>query len=520
MRVIRSPHPDISIPDSTLTEFVLDATAGRVHEIALVDGPTGRSLTFGELRRGVRRVAAGLAKLGICKGDVVALWAPNSPEFAVVFLAIIRLGAIVTPANTAYTSKELSCQIANSRAKLVVTTAALAAAARTAIQQSGLEVGLLTLDEAEGATSIASVACDTDPPEVVIDAAKDLAVLPYSSGTTGLPKGVMLTHRNLVANLRQLESVDRESQTPLVGVLPFFHIYGLVVVLLYGIMRGTTVVALPRFELESFLKMLQDWNIGVAHIVPPIALVLAKHPAVDNYRLSRLKWLFSGAAPLCAEIAEDVRKRLNVAIRQGYGLTEASPVAFYTRADANRPGKSGQLLPNTECRIVDPETGRDVAAGQRGEVWIRGPQVMRGYFRNVEATAQTIVAQGWLRTGDIGVIDDDGYLTLVDRLKELIKVKGFQVAPAELEAVLLQHPGIADAAVVPVPDPEAGEVPKAIVVARGTLAADEVIAFVNSAVAHYKRIRHVAFVEAIPKSASGKILRRVLVERERAGLPT
>jgi acyl-CoA synthetase (AMP-forming)/AMP-acid ligase II len=435
----------------------------------------------------------------------------------VVFLAITRLGAIVTPANTSYTSKELSCQIANAHAKLIVTTAALAATARAAIEQSGLPIGLLTIEETEGARSIASVARDTEPPQVVIDVAKDLAVLPYSSGTTGLPKGVMITHRNLVANLRQLEVIERERPTALVGALPFFHIYGLVVVLLYGIMRGASVVTLPRFELETFLKILQDWNVSIAHIVPPIALALARHPVVDNYRLPGLKWLFSGAAPLSAQVAEDVRKRLNVTIRQGYGLTEASPVVSYTPVDANRAGKSGQLLPNTECRIVDPETGRDVATGQRGEVWIRGPQVMLGYFRNVEATAQTIEAGGWLRTGDIGLLDEEGYLTLVDRLKELIKVKGFQVAPAELEALLLQHPGIADAAVIPVPDSEAGEVPKAIVVARGTLTADEVITFVNnSAVAHYKYIRHVAFVEAIPKSASGKILRRVLVERERA----
>jgi 4-coumarate--CoA ligase len=260
---------------------------------------------------------------------------------------------------------------------------------------------------------------------------------------------------------------------------------------------------------------LQDWRIELAHIVPPIALLLACHPAVDGYEL-QLKWLVSGAAPLSAEIEQAVGRRLRATLRQGYGMTEASPVTHYTGLAEHRPGKVGQLVADTECRVVDPESGRDLAAGERGEIWVRGPQVMKGYLNNPDATARTIVEDRWLRTGDIGVVDADGYLTIVDRLKELIKFKGFQVAPAELEALLLTHPQIADAAVIPVPDEEAGEVPKAFVVARGPLGAAEVIAFVAGKVAHYKRIRHAELVDAIPKSASGKILRRVLVERERA----
>jgi acyl-CoA synthetase (AMP-forming)/AMP-acid ligase II len=299
-------------------------------------------------------------------------------------------------------------------------------------------------------------------------------------------------------------------------VLPFFHIYGMVVVLNFGLMRGATLVTLPRFELEPFLKALQDWPVTVAHIVPPIAVALAKHPAVDNYDLRHLEMLFSGAAPLSAAVTDAVQKRLNVRFKQGYGMTEASPVTHYT-ADGNpiRAGTVGQLAPSTESRIVDVESGRDVAAGQPGEVWIRGPQVMKGYLNNPEATARTLDADGWLHTGDIGSVDSEGYLTIIDRLKELIKVKGYQVAPAELEALLLTHPRIADAAVIPVADDDCGEVPKAVIVPRGELTADEVIAFVQAQVSHYKRIRHVSFVDVIPKSASGKILRRVLVERER-----
>jgi acyl-CoA synthetase (AMP-forming)/AMP-acid ligase II len=281
-------------------------------------------------------------------------------------------------------------------------------------------------------------------------------------------------------------------------------------------MQGLTVVTMPRFELEPFLQVLQDWQIELAHIVPPVAVALAKHPVVDDYDLSRLRWLLCAAAPLGPEVTNAIEARLGVRMRQGYGMTEASPASHYTGPNERRSGKVGTLVPSTECRIVCTETGRDLGIDETGEVWVRGPQVMKGYLNNPEATARTVDADGWLHTGDIGVVDEDGYLLVVDRLKELIKVKGFQVAPAELESLLLKHPRVADVAVIAVPDDEAGEVPKALVVARGPLTADEVIAFVHAEVAHYKRVRHVEFVDAIPKSAAGKILRRVLVDRERA----
>jgi acyl-CoA synthetase (AMP-forming)/AMP-acid ligase II len=281
-------------------------------------------------------------------------------------------------------------------------------------------------------------------------------------------------------------------------------------------MRGATIVTLPRFELESFLTVLQDWRIALAHIVPPIAVALAKHPVVERYDLRHVTCVFSGAAPLGPELTQALRDRLNVATRQGYGMTETSPVAYYTPPGGERDGKVGVLAPNTECRIVDPETAHDLGADSLGEVWIRGPQVMKGYLNNAEATAATIDRDGWLRTGDIGTVDSEGFLTVVDRLKELIKVKGYQVAPAELESLLLEHPQIADVAVIPVADGDAGEIPKALVVARGSLTADDVMEFIAPRVAYYKRIRHVEFIDAIPKSPSGKILRRVLVARERA----
>jgi acyl-CoA synthetase (AMP-forming)/AMP-acid ligase II len=512
----RSPHPDVHIPDLPLGEVVLGAALARADHPALVDGLTGRIITYGELVAQVRAVAAGLAALGIRKGDVVALWSPNSPEFAIVFHAVAKLGAIVTTANPVATSHEFAQQLSDAGARLIVTTAALLDRAREAIAKTGRSITVVTTDEVQEVPSLKSIARDADPPAVTIVPAEDVIALPYSSGTTGLPKGVMLTHRNLIANLMQVDALEDRDLRAFVGVLPFFHIYGMVVILNFALMRGATVVTLPRFELEPFLKVLQEWPIALAHIVPPVAVALAKHPAVDNYHFPHLKWLFSGAAPLGPELTAAVRQRLGVTIRQGYGMTEASPASHYTAPGAHRDGMIGPLVPCTEGRIVDPATGADLGAGEPGEVWVRGPQVMKGYLNNPEATASTVDADGWLRTGDIGVVDADGYLTIVDRLKELIKVKGYQVAPAELESLLLDHPLIADAAVIPVPDIESGEAPKAFVVARGALTAEEVRAFVHERVSHYKRLREVAFVDAIPKSPSGKILRRVLIEQERA----
>ena len=519
----RSPYPDVSIPDITVSELVLGG-AKPLDAPALVDASTGRRLTYGELLGDVFRAAAGLAAMGIGKGSVVALWLPNSPDFAVAYHAVLKLGAIVTPVNPAAMPHELALQLVDGRAKLLITTAALMEKASEAIAEANGEISLLLVgdtDAEQRAPTLASVSRNEELPPVRIDP-DDIAVLPYSSGTTGLPKGVMLTHRNLVANLMQISAVEHPDLRALVGFLPFFHIYGMQVILNYGLMHGLTIVTMPRFELELFLKTLQQWPVKLAHIVPPVAIAMAKHPAVDNYTFPHLQWLLCAAAPLGPEVTQALKQRLGVGVRQGYGLTETSPAAFYTGAGPEdaRDGSTGMLVPNTEARIVDVGTGADLPAGKAGEVWIRGPQVMKGYLNNPEATARTVDAEGWLHSGDIGVIDDEGFLVIVDRLKELIKVKGFQVAPAELESLLLKHPRIADCAVIPVADEEAGEVPKALVVRRDTaqhaLTEEDVKSFVHAEVAHYKRIRHVEFIDAIPKSPSGKILRRVLVERERS----
>ena len=510
----RSPFPDITVPNTSLFDEVLARAASRGDTAAMADGLSGRTISYAQLLDQIRRTAAGFAARGIKKGDVISLWSPNLPEWPVAFFGAIRIGATVHTSNPVSTPEELSYQLADAGSKLLITVNALSEKAREAVAESKRDIEVITFDDSPFAT-LASVMKDDQPPSVTINPAEDLAALPYSSGTTGLPKGVMLTHRNIVAQLNQLEAIESVKMPALLGVLPFFHIYGMVIILFHGLMRGSTIVTMPKFEFEPFLKVLQDWPITSAHIVPPIVVGLGKHPAVDNYKFPHLKYLFSGAAPLGAELTDAVEKRLNVKIRQGYGMTEASPATHYTVAGTERSGTVGLLMPSMEQRIVDPGTGQDVPTGQSGEVWVRGPNVMKGYLNNPEATARTVDADGWLHTGDIGIVDADGYLTVVDRLKELIKVKGFQVAPAELESLLLKHPKIADVAVIPVPDEESGEVPKAVVVARGPLTAEEVMTYLLPHVAHYKRVRHVEFVDAIPKSPSGKILRRVLVEKER-----
>jgi acyl-CoA synthetase (AMP-forming)/AMP-acid ligase II len=332
----------------------------------------------------------------------------------------------------------------------------------------------------------------------------------------------MLTHANLVANAAQIAGCGLVSENDtLIGVLPFFHMYGLGVLNSFTLAAGATIVTLPRFELELFLRTLETYGVTIAFLAPPTILALAKQPETERYDLSRLEFVISGGAPLSADVANVCRERLRCHVMQGYGLTEASPVTHLGPADPTliRAGSIGRLLPNTEAKIVDPGRGTELDPTQQGELWIRGPQVMRGYLNQRAATAQTITGDGWLRTGDLGYADAEGNFYVVDRLKELIKYNGYPVAPAELEAVLLAHPAVGDVAVIPSPDEWAGEVPKAFVVLASDATAEEIIAFVAARVAPYKKIRRLEFIDQIPKSPSGKILRRVLVERERAAAP-
>ena len=522
--IYRSPFPDVTIPKQSLTEFVLQRAAEMGDKAAFIDGPSGRELSYADLAHAVERVAASLHERGFGKGDTFAIYSPNVPEFTVIFLAVARLGGVVTTVNPLYTHHELTHQLKDAQAGYLITVPTFLDNALTSAEEVGLKE-VFVFGEAAGATRYAALLeSEGEAPEVAIDPQEDIVVLPYSSGTTGLPKGVMLTHYNLVANLKQIEGVQAQTDNPIdedsvvMGLLPFYHIYGMVVIMGYALYKGATVVTMPKFELERFLELIQKHRVTYANVVPPIVLALAKHPLVEQYDLSTLTGIMSGAAPLGGDVAGIAAKRLGCEVTQGYGMTELSPVSHFNPDPDARIDRSkvGPAIPNTECRVLSVETGEDVSAGETGELLVRGPQVMKGYLNNPSATSATLDEAGWLHTGDIAVVDERGYFAVVDRVKELIKYKGFQVAPAELEEVLLAHPNISDAAVIGVPDEEAGEVPKAFVVKSAEVSEDEIKMFVAERVAPYKKLRQLEFVASIPKSASGKILRRVLVEQERA----
>ena len=512
MTVYRSPFPDVAIPDVAITELVF-AGLDRIGDgPALIEGPTGRIVTGRALRARIAALAGGLAARGLGPGDTVAILAPNQPEFVETFHAVALAGGTVTPINPSYTPDEIRHQLRDSGAELLVAAPALLANARAGAEGTGVGEIVATA-AADGAAPLDAL---TGPPlaaQAPVDLSRHVVVLPYSSGTTGLPKGVMLTHRNLVANVTQVERMlDVRPGDVTLAFLPYFHIYGMTVLMNLYLAVGATQVTLPRFDLEAALRLIQTHRARQLFVAPPVVLALARHPLVDQFDLSSLDFVLSGAAPLGADLAAACAARIGCQTVQGYGMTEMSPVSHFTSPGKGRPGSSGPQAPNTECRLVDPDTGADAAPGAEGELWVHGPQVMAGYHNNPAATAATLTPDGWLRTGDVARIDADGYLYIVDRVKELIKVKGFQVAPAELEALLVTHPSVADVAVVGVPDDEAGEVPKAFVVCAPGCAPElgELQRFCESHVAPYKQIRAISLVDAIPKSPSGKILRRLL----------
>lgn len=506
-----SPLPDVEIPDGPLTPFVLSQAKQRGDKPALIDGPSGRTLSYADLAGHSTALAGGLVAKGFGKGDTVALLAPNLPEYAVIFHGVALTGGSVTTINPTYTAKEVAHQLSDAGATIMITIGMFADTAAEAAE--GTKVSeIYTIDEAEGLPQFTHLFGEplSEPVEVDGD---DVVVLPYSSGTTGLSKGVMLTHHNLVANILQtVAAADLSEDESYVAVLPFFHIYGMQVLMNSGLYAGATIITMPRFDLEQYLQLNAEHNCTRAFVAPPIVVAMAKHPIVDNYDLSSLEQIFSGAAPLSADVAEEAGRRLNCEVVQGYGMTELSPVSHLTVPGGYKPGSVGVTAPGTETMIVDPASGESLGTDSDGELMVRGPQVMKGYLNNDQATADTINDDGWLHTGDIARIDSDGHVYIVDRLKELIKYKGFQVPPAELEALLLTHPDVADAAVIGLPDDEAGEIPVGYVVLKDGADAneDDIKSFVAGEVASYKQLRRVTITDEIPKSASGKILRRVL----------
>ncbi|WP_295775902.1 AMP-binding protein [uncultured Microbacterium sp.] len=526
-----SPFPDVEIPGvSIYDDLFADLSADDAARIALIDPATGAETSYGALKAQVDAFAGALAARGVGTDTVLGLLCPNVPAFATVFHGILRAGATVTTINSLYTAGEIEKQLRDAGASWLITVSPLLGAAQQAAEAVGIPTErLVVLDRADGHPDLRSLLGEgRAAPEVSFEPATHVAVLPYSSGTTGIPKGVMLSHRNLVANVAQCRiNIDLKNTDRVLAVLPFFHIYGMTVLLNLALKQRATLVTMPKFDLVQFLTNIQTYGCTYLYIAPPIAVALAKHPIVDQFDISTVHTVFSGAAPLDGETAEIAARRINARMMQGYGMSELSPVSHampYTRDDI--PVSSvGTILPNIVCKLVDTETGEEITEieddgrTRPGELWVQGPNVMLGYLNKPEATAETLDADGFLHTGDIAVYHDGGYFSIVDRVKELIKYKGYQIAPAELEALLLGHPKVMDAAVIGVLDDDKQEIPKAFIVPApdSGLTAEEVMGFVADNVAPHKKVRRVEFIESIPKSTSGKILRKDLRAREHAG---
>lgn len=514
----------------------------------LIDTDTGRSYTYAQIKQTAIDFGKGLkAAWEWKKGDVLALYTPNNIDVPPVIWGAHWAGAVVTPANPAYGVEELTFQLKNSEAKGLITQKPFLDTATKAAKNAGIPAERIILlgdgrDETakyKHFSNVRNMAGTSrfrrSKPK---DNDKELAFIVYSSGTTGLPKGVMLSHKNVVSNVVQLGVGEQGMLTwnggvdgkgdRLLAVLPFFHIYGLSCIIHFSIYNGIALHVMAKFELERFCQVIQEQKITFSFIVPPIVLQLAKHPAVEKYDLTSLRMVNSGAAPLTKEVVDAFHGRLKIPVKQGYGLSETSPTThtqpwgdWYSSL-----GSVGKLLPNQIAKYMDPD-GNEVQAGTPGELWIKGPNIFKGYLKNEEGTANALTTDGFFKTGDVGYVNKNGDFYITDRVKELIKYKGFQVPPAELEGLLNAHPKIYDVAVLGIYDKEqATEVPRAYVTLKpdhqkNDATAKEIAEWLAKQVAPHKKLRGgVKFIDTIPKTATGKILRRVLKDlaaKEEAG---
>jgi len=526
--LVRSNFPDVYIPEhQSVTDFLFPIFTQYADKTAMIDGVTGSKISFSYIVDVSRHVAGALYRRGVRQGDVLLIVSPNSLQFPIIVYATLAVGAVISTANPLYTAGEICAQMEDSGAKFVYTVPEQAEKVHAACKKYGNIQHILVDGEAAGCESFSSLLEEqgAPAPKPNIRPQEDIAVLPYSSGTTGKPKGVMLTHYNLIANICQVSapglSVLKDTDVSL-AVVPFFHIYGLVVVQMAGLSTGTTIVSLNKMDLKIFLQCIQNYKVTTLFLVPPLAIVLAKNAMVEDYDMSSVKNVLCGAAPLGSDIARELRVRFpgfTEQLRQGFGMTETTGVVTITPSSIPDPGSAGMVVPNVVVKVVDIETGASCGAYVEGEICAKGPNMMKGYLKNAEATLRTIDRHGWLHTGDIGYYNKDGQFYIIDRLKELIKYNGFQVAPASLESLLLTHPAISDSAVIGIPDLMAGELPRAYVVLKPgqTATEEQVKTFVSAEVAPHMRLRGgVHFIKEIPKSASGKILRRELKQQAAA----
>ncbi|KAM8720830.1 hypothetical protein ACLKA7_006816 [Drosophila subpalustris] len=527
-----SPFDPIKVPNVPLHEYVWRDFKKWENSTAAVCVVTDRQYTFAQMRDASAAFAVRLqTKFKLEKPDVLAICLPNIPEYPIACLGGIEAGLAVTTINPIYTPEEIARQLTFSGAKFLVGSAQGYGTLREACQLAGRQMPIAVVRCAageslpEGAIDFFEVISTENVRYDELRAPKDatpndLVFLPFSSGTTGLPKGVVLSHNNVTSNCEQIQAAihieSLELQDTLPAVLPFFHIYGLTVVMLSKLSLGARLATMPAFKPDDFIRSLDQYKGSVLNLVPPIALFMINSPRVTPEVASALRVVMSGAAPIGQnDVDRFLQKFPKVRFMQGYGMTEASPVILMTPEGNTRYASTGVAPGSTECKIV-PMSGEDTkGVGPRttGELCVRGPQVMSGYLNNQEANEVTFYPGNWLRTGDVAFYDEDGYFYITDRMKELIKVKGFQVPPAELEAVLRDHPKILEAAVFGIPHELNGEAPRAIVVLRQNekATAEEIVAYVAERVAHYKQLEGgVVFVDEVPKNPTGKILRKDL----------
>nr|QLM00648.1 4-coumarate-CoA ligase 3 [Ziziphora clinopodioides subsp. bungeana] len=525
--IFRSKLPDIAIPNHLpLHTYCFQNLSGHRSRPYLINAATGATITHGEFELAARGAAAGFYGLGIRKSDVVMLLLHNSPEFAVAFLGASIAGAVATTANPLYTASEIALQARISRPKLIITHACYVEKVKQYASDSGAKIATIDPPPSPEILEFAELMRSDDKmlPPVGIDA-NDTAALPFSSGTTGLPKGVMLSHKNLVSCVSmQLDgenpAVHTECTDRVLCVLPMFHVFSMISVMLCCLRAGAAVVIMPKFEINQLMAIIEKYRVTIAPFVPPILLGIAKSPAAAKFDLSSVRRIMCGAAPMDRELELALKSKLpNAIIGQGYGMTEAGVLAmclgFAKIPFKFKAGACGTVIRNARMKVVDPVSGAPLRRNQTGEFCIKGDAVMKGYYNNPDATKETLDEEGWLHTGDVGYVDDEGEVFIVDRLKELIKYKGFHIAPAELEALLVAHPSISEAAVVPMADEAAGEVPVAFVVRTNgaNIPELEIKKYIAEQVAPYKRINRVFFTDEIPKAPTGKILRKDLRAR-------
>jgi long-chain acyl-CoA synthetase len=507
-------------------EIVLESCRRNGAETALVDTSCARRVTFAEYGSLVESMARGLISAGLAPGEVVAIFLPNSWEFAITYHAVTLAGGIPTLLNPSYREREIRYQLENSGAAFLITDAPL-------IENVNL-TGLRTLrrvfttrSDRHGYENFATLLRPTSArfPEPNQSPQETIAALPYSSGTTGLPKGVMLSHYNLVANVYQILGPNAAPLTPetvMLCFLPLYHIYGLTVALTLSLSLGSTLVLMPRFDVQKLCALLIEEGITMMPLVPPAINALCQAVEAGIFpKEHKVRWVKCGAAPLAPDLARRLTDLTGILVNQGYGMTEASPVThvgFIAPPEMYRPASIGQPVAQTDCRIIDVTEknidGQEVAPGEPGELVMRGPQIMMGYWKEPQATA-AVLRDGWYFSGDVVRRDAEGFYFVLDRSKEMIKYKGFPVAPAEVESVLLEHAAVRDCGVIAKPDLAAGEIPCAFVVLREGFAASEALdqqlrGFVADRLAHHKQPREIHFVDAVPRTPSGKILRREL----------